>query len=116
LSLSHPTLDSILERLEIRPLLRKLPRELSVGQQQRVSIGRALAHGPELVLADEPTSALDPRLAGRVLELLLELAARLGVTAVVATHEHWRVRELGLREIAAQPWDGPTRFGSRFGE
>lgn len=115
LGLSRQALAPIIEPLEIDALLDKLPRELSVGQQQRVAIGRALAHGPALLLADEPTSALDPRLADKVLQLLLELAAELGVTAVIATHEHQRVRELGLREVAAQPWDGLTRFGSRFG-
>lgn len=110
----HPDLEQLIDRLEIRPLLHKRPGELSIGQQQRVSIARALAHGPELLLADEPSSALDPRLAGKVLELLLELTGGLGVATVIATHEQVRVRELGLREIAAEPWDGPTRFGSRF--
>lgn len=112
---SDAALQGIIERLEIGSLLRKLPRELSVGQQQRVAIGRALAHRPALLLADEPTSALDPRLAGKVLDLLLELAADLGITAVIATHEHQRVRDLGLREVAAQPLDRASGFGSRFG-
>jgi len=115
LNLSHAALASIIEPLEITSLLDKLPRELSVGQQQRVAIGRALAHNPALLLADEPTSALDPRLASQVLQLLLELAAKLGITTVIATHEHQRVHDLGLRELAAKPWDGPTQFGSRFG-
>ena len=115
LDLSRTALDAIIEPLEIAPLLDKLPRELSVGQQQRVAIGRALAHHPALLLADEPTSALDPRLAGKVLELLLSLAAELGVAAVIATHEQQRVRDLGLREVSAQPGNGVTRFGSPLG-
>jgi putative ABC transport system ATP-binding protein len=115
MNLSRGALDAIIEPLEIAPLLDKLPRELSVGQQQRVAIGRALAHQPALLLADEPTSALDPRLADQVLQLLLALAAEFGVTAVIATHEHQRVRDLGLREVTAQPGDGTTRFGSRLG-
>jgi len=115
MDLSRGALDAIIEPLEIVPLLDKLPRELSVGQQQRVAIGRALAHQPALLLADEPTSALDPRLAGKVLELLLTLAADLGVAAVIATHEHQRIRNLGLREVSAQPGDGVTRFGSPLG-
>ena len=102
------------EELEIGHLLGKRPGQLSVGQQQRVSIGRALAHEPALLLADEPSSALDPRLADKVLGLLLDLAERLGTAVVIATHEQGRVRALGLREIRAVPWGGETPYGSRF--
>ncbi|UHD15873.1 ABC transporter ATP-binding protein [Thiocapsa bogorovii] len=100
--------------LEIGALLDRRPAQLSVGQQQRVSIGRALAHGPALVLADEPSSALDPRLADRVLGLLRDLAVESGAAVVVATHEQARVRALGLREIRARPLDAPDRLGSCF--
>lgn len=100
--------------LEIAPLLDRRPAQLSIGQQQRVSIGRALAHGPALVLADEPSSALDPRLADRVLGLLRDLAVESGAAVVIATHEQRRVRELGLSEIRARPWDEPDRHGSSF--
>lgn len=95
-------LRHLIERLEIGPLLDAHPRRLSVGQQQRASIGRALAHAPTLLLADEPTSALDPRLAGRVLTLLLDLAAELGTAVVIATHEHERVHALGLHRLDAR--------------
>ncbi len=109
--------DSVREliaALEIGRLLGKRPGQLSVGQQQRASIGRALAHGPALLLADEPSSALDPRLSDKVLGLLRELAVGLGTAVVIATHEQRRVRELSLREIRARPWDEPDRLGSRF--
>ena len=92
----------LIERLEIGALLDAHPGRLSVGQQQRASIGRALAHAPALLLADEPTSALDPRLAGRVLALMLDLAAELGTAVVIATHEHERVRALHLRQLQAR--------------
>jgi len=95
-------LEPLVEQLELGPLLDALPARLSVGQQQRASIGRALAHRPALLLADEPTSALDPSLAGRVLELLLESAAEAGTAVVLATHEQERVRALGLRELKAE--------------
>jgi putative ABC transport system ATP-binding protein len=100
--------------LEIGSLLDRRPVQLSVGQQQRVAIGRALAHGPALVLADEPSSALDPRLADRVLGLLRDLAVESGAAVVIATHEQGRVRALGLREIRARPLDAPDRLGSCF--
>jgi putative ABC transport system ATP-binding protein len=100
--------------LEIGSLLDRRPAQLSVGQQQRVAIGRALAHGPALVLADEPSSALDPRLADRVLGLLRDLAVESGAAVVIATHEQARVHALGLREIRSRPLEAPDRLGSSF--
>lgn len=95
-------LRRLVDRLEIGSLLDAHPSRLSVGQQQRASIGRALAHSPVLLLADEPTSALDPRLADRALTLLLDLAGELGTAVVIATHEHERVHALGLRRLDAR--------------
>jgi polar amino acid transport system ATP-binding protein len=62
------------------------PAELSGGQAQRVSIARALAMDPEVMLFDEPTSALDPELTREVLEVMKKLA-QLGMTMLVVTHE-----------------------------
>ena len=77
---------------------RALPLELSVGEQQRVGIARAVVSKPPLLIADEPTGNLDPDLAVEVLRLFKRFQ-EVGVTIVVATHDvHW-VRELGLREI-----------------
>jgi putative ABC transport system ATP-binding protein len=106
--------EMIINGLEIENLLNKKPSELSVGQHQRASVARALAHKPSLVLADEPTSALDPRLGNRVMELMLNLAAGLSIAVILATHARAEVVQLGLREIQAEPLrDG---YGSRFGE
>jgi putative ABC transport system ATP-binding protein len=99
--------------LELGPQLDAYPSALSVGQQQRASIGRALAHHPALLLADEPTSALDPRLADRVLSLLLDMANEIGTAVVLATHEQTRVQALGLRRLDAQVADSTdTRAGA----
>ncbi len=62
------------------------PAELSGGQAQRVSIARALAMDPDVMLFDEPTSALDPELTREVLEVMKKLALR-GMTMLVVTHE-----------------------------
>jgi putative ABC transport system ATP-binding protein len=108
------SLGRLIEALEIGPLLGRRPGQLSIGQQQRASIGRALAHSPALVLADEPTSALDPRLADRVLGLLRDLAHERGAAVVIATHEVQRVRALGLRMLQASPVDLSGRPGYAF--
>lgn len=87
------------EQLEIADQLDKQPMALSVGQRQRVSCARALAHAPQLVLADEPTAALDPVNAERVLQLLLEQAAKLGSCCVIASHDEALAQRSGLRGL-----------------
>lgn len=114
LSAKDGALDDIIERLGIGNILKKKPDQLSIGQQQRAAIGRALAHSPKLLLADEPTSALDPELADRVMALLVDLAMQLEVATVIATHESDRVRALGLREVKAAPCDPSSGSGTRF--
>lgn len=70
------------------------PQSLSVGQQQRVSVARALALRPEVLLMDEPTSALDEAARRRIEELVRELNASLGLTIVVVSHHLDQVERL----------------------
>ena len=74
------------------------PAQLSVGQQQRIAIARALAMNPDVMLFDEPTSALDPEMVGEVLEIMKELADD-GMTMVVVTHEMGFAREVATRVL-----------------
>jgi ABC-type lipoprotein export system ATPase subunit len=79
------------------------PEKLSVGQQQRVAVARALANRPKLVLADEPTGALDPATAQQVLELIRKLCVEVGASLLLVTHDldiaHQLPRVLSLSEI-----------------
>jgi putative ABC transport system ATP-binding protein len=74
------------ERLGLTAMLRRYPEQLSVGQQQRVALGRALAARPPLLLADEPTGSLDERSADEVLALLLELLDGSRTSLLMVTH------------------------------
>jgi putative ABC transport system ATP-binding protein len=79
------------------------PEKLSVGQQQRVAVARALANKPQLVLADEPTGALDPRTAQQVLELIRKLCDEVKASLLLVSHDlaiaHQLPRQLTLSEI-----------------
>lgn len=84
-------------QLEISDQLDKPPAALSVGQRQRVSCARALAHAPQLVLADEPTASLDPLNAERVMQTLLAQAREHRAACVIATHDEPLARASGLQ-------------------
>ncbi len=79
--------EIIAERLGIMETLNRYPNQLSVGQQQRASIGRAVMNAPQLLLADEPTSALDYRNCKNVINLLLEEAINNNAALVIVTHD-----------------------------
>jgi ABC-type lipoprotein export system ATPase subunit len=70
------------------------PEKLSVGQQQRVAVARALANRPRLVLADEPTGALDPRTAQLVLELIRNLCREVNASLLLVSHDLAIARQL----------------------
>ncbi|WP_454691467.1 ABC transporter ATP-binding protein [Achromobacter aloeverae] len=85
-----------IETLGLGALLHKMPAALSIGERQRVACVRALAHGPGLLLADEPTSALDPDNARTLFGLLIEIARRRRMAAIVVTHDRDLVREFDV--------------------
>jgi len=80
---------------------RALPLELSVGEQQRVGIARAVISRPPLLIADEPTGNLDPELSVEVMRLFRRFQD-VGVTVLIATHDHNLVREFGQRVIVLE--------------
>lgn len=78
---------ALLEAVGLGARMDHLPRQLSVGQQARVSLARALMNRPQVILADEPTGSLDAATAEQVLALLQDTAREEGITLVCATHD-----------------------------
>lgn len=78
---------ALLEQLDLKEQMHKLPSRLSIGQQQRVSIARALINEPKVLLADEPTSSLDDENAFIVAGMLSGLAKKYGTALVIVTHD-----------------------------
>lgn len=80
-------LNQIIEMLGIGDRLNHLPSAMSGGQQQRISIARALANKPAILFADEPTGNLDGKSGREVLTLLRQVSHELGITLVLVTHD-----------------------------
>ena len=81
-------ITELLEQLSIGHKFHARPSALSMGEQQRLSIARALVNRPQLILADEPTSSLDDRNADQVLALLQEQASAVNASLLIITHDN----------------------------
>lgn len=77
---------TVLEEVGLKDRLGNFPAQLSGGEQQRVSIARALAKNPKLLLCDEPTGALDYQTGKAILKLLQDMCRERGMTVIVITH------------------------------
>ena len=97
--------ECLLREVGLENRLHQYPNELSAGERQRVAIARALANGPSILLADEPTGNLDSMNSARIMEMLVGIQQKHGMTLIVITHEneiadsaprHIRMRD-GLR-------------------
>lgn len=77
----------VLERLGLSARRNHRPAQLSVGERQRVGIGRAIVNGPRVLLADEPTGNLDRGTGAHVMDLLFGLRERFGTTLLLITHD-----------------------------
>ncbi len=77
----------MLEKVELGRRINHRPNELSGGEQQRVTIARALVHNPAIVLADEPTGELDSHLAIAIIDMMRDIGKASGQTLIVVTHD-----------------------------
>ena len=89
----------VLRLVGLQDKLNKMPDQLSGGEQQRVSIARAIVNRPPLLICDEPTGNLDPQTSRGIMDLL-ERINRTGTTVVVATHDREMVDNMRRRVIA----------------
>ena len=91
----------VLEKVGLRSKLKKMPHELSGGEQQRVVIARALLNDPEIILADEPTGNLDPDTSEGIVQLLKQISQS-GTSVLVATHDYHIIRTFPSRIIKCE--------------
>lgn len=89
----------VLDLVKLKDKAKQLPSEISGGEQQRVSIARAIVNHPKFVIADEPTGNLDPDTALEIMRIFEEINAR-GTTVIMATHSKDIVNSLKKRVIA----------------
>jgi cell division transport system ATP-binding protein len=100
-NLIQERVKDVLEKVGLRSKIKKMPHEISGGEQQRVVIARALLNNPEIILADEPTGNLDPETSEEIVMLLKQIS--MGGTAVLlATHDYHIIRTLPSRIIKCE--------------
>jgi len=103
-----------LEMVQLPDAAPKRPSELSGGQQKRVALARAIALEPKYILYDEPTSGLDPQTSNTIDLLISDLAARLGVTSIVISHDMHSV--LRVADRASFLFQGEMRWTGTIDE
>ena len=99
-SLVKNPLDSkeVLNKVGLSDRMYNFPSKLSGGEQQRVSIARAIVKNPKLLLCDEPTGALDSKTGTKIIKLLYELSIKMGTTIIIVTHNS-SLAQIGTRLI-----------------
>ena len=100
-SLITERIKDVLDKVGLRSKIRKMPHELSGGEQQRIVIARALLNNPEIILADEPTGNLDPETSEEIVQLLLQISS-MGTTVIMATHNYQIIKTFPSRIIKCE--------------
>lgn len=91
----------VLDKVGLRSKIKKMPHELSGGEQQRVVIARALLNDPEIILADEPTGNLDPDTSEEIVMLLRQISQS-GTAVLIASHDYHIIRTFPSRIIKCE--------------
>ncbi len=91
-------MQEVLESVGLGGQGRKMPHQLSGGEQQRVSIARALINHPEIILADEPTGNLDPNTSEDIIQILIDIS-KTGTAVFMATHDYSLFRRFPCRTL-----------------
>jgi cell division transport system ATP-binding protein len=91
-------IGQVLAQVGLLNVEKKMPHQLSGGEQQRVSIARAMLNDPDLILADEPTGNLDPTVANEILELFIRINQG-GTAILMATHQHNFLKKYPMRVL-----------------
>ena len=91
----------VLDKVGLRSKMRKMPHELSGGEQQRIVIARALLNDPEIILADEPTGNLDPDTSEEIVILLKQISQG-GTAVLMASHDYHIIRTFPSRIIKCE--------------
>lgn len=94
-------LEDVLNKVGLKTKGFKMPHQLSGGEQQRVSIARALINDPELILADEPTGNLDPETSAGIMSLLLDISSS-GRAVLMATHNYSLMEKYPSRTLKCE--------------
>jgi cell division transport system ATP-binding protein len=94
-------INEVLEIVEMSHSEKRMPHQLSGGEQQRVAIARALLNNPEIILADEPTGNLDPETSEALLRVFMEINKD-GKTIVMATHDYPIIQKFPARKIICE--------------
>lgn len=105
-------IQEVLEKVYLSTKGFKMPHELSGGEQQRISIARALLNDPELILADEPTGNLDPETSEEIMKVLIEIS-KSGRAVFIATHDIMMFNKFPSRTIKCengQVVDSPVQY------
>lgn len=101
-ALDQEWLNYLVAELQISHLLQQYPKQLSIGERQRVSFIRSISHQPPVLLADEPTAALDPSNAEKLFDIILDVVQKNQIAALVVTHDWDLIKQKSIRVIQGQ--------------
>ena len=94
-------IQEVLTTVHLKGIEKNMPNELSGGEQQRVSIARALLNHPEIIIADEPTGNLDPEKSKSIIETMKEINEN-GTTIIIATHDYSIIKDFPSKTFRFQ--------------